>query len=87
MKLIWRPSWKHSSTSVIYILYTIWISISRINTLDFRIFDKDNDGFLTTDELRKIMKGRMSKKDLDMMVKEADSDNDGFINCKGVKND
>merc|ERR1712064_8629 len=48
----------------------------------FKIFDKDNDGFLTTDELRKIMKGRMSKRDLELMIKEADSDNDGFINCK-----
>ena len=51
----------------------------------FRIFDKDNDGFLTTDELRKIMKGRMSKRDLELMIKEADSDNDGFINCKGIQ--
>lgn len=48
----------------------------------FETFDKDNDGFLTTDEMRKIMKGRMSKKDLDSMIKEADGDNDGFINCK-----
>ena len=29
------------------------------------------------------MKGRMNKKDLDCMVKDADSDNDGFINCQG----
>ena len=43
----------------------------------------DKDGFLTTDELRKIMKERMSKKDLNAMIKEADSDNDGFINCQG----
>ena len=48
-----------------------------------RTFDKDNDGFLSTEELRKIMKGRMSKKDLHEMIKEADSDNDGFINCQG----
>merc|ERR1711936_73615 len=48
----------------------------------FKTFDKDNDGFLTTDELRKIMRGRMNKKDLEEMVREADSDNDGFINCK-----
>ena len=47
------------------------------------MFDKDKDGFLSTDELRKIMKERMSKKDLNTMIKEADSDNDGFINCKG----
>ena len=45
------------------------------------MFDKDKDGFLSTDELRKIMKERMSKKDLNTMIKEADSDNDGFINC------
>jgi len=47
----------------------------------FNTFDKDKDGFLTTDELRKIMKERMSKKDLNAMIKEADSDNDGLINC------
>ena len=29
------------------------------------------------------MKERMSKKDLNAMIKEADSDNDGFINCHG----
>merc|ERR1712071_529692 len=48
----------------------------------FKFFDKDHDGFLTTDELRKIMKERMTKKDLEAMVKEADGDNGGFINCK-----
>ena len=47
------------------------------------MFDKDKDGFLSTDDLRKIMKERMSKKDLNTMIKEADSDNDGFINCQG----
>ena len=51
--------------------------------LCFSTFDKDNDGFLTTEEFRKLMKGRVSKRDLELMVKEADSDNDGFINCKG----
>ena len=48
------------------------------------MFDKDKDGFLSTDELRKIMKERVSKKDLNTMIKEADSDNDGFINCQGT---
>ena len=49
----------------------------------FNTFDTDNDGFLTTDEMRKMMKGRTSKKDLELMIKEADSDQDGLINCKG----
>ena len=52
----------------------------------YRIFDKDDDGLLTVEELRKIMSSlgdRMTSKDIDIMVKEADTDNDGFINCKG----
>ena len=52
-----------------------------------RIFDKDDDGVLTVEELRKIMSSlgdRMTKKEIDLMVKEADDDNDGFINCKGM---
>ena len=59
--------------------------IVRINIISslFRTFDKDKDGFLTTDEMRKIMKDRMPKKEINAMIKEADSDNDGFINCKG----
>ena len=52
----------------------------------FRIFDKDKDGFLTVAELKKIMSSmgeKMPKKELDAMVKEADKDNDGLINCQG----
>ena len=52
----------------------------------YRIFDKDDDGLLTVEELRKIMSSlgdRMTSRDIDIMVKEADTDNDGFINCKG----
>ena len=26
---------------------------------------------------------RMAKKEIDVMVKEVDADNDGFINCRG----
>ena len=48
-----------------------------------RTFDKDKDGFLTTDELKKIMKDRMTKKDIDTMIKEADSGNYGMINYQG----
>ena len=51
-----------------------------------RFFDKDKDGFLTVRELRKIMSSmgeKMPRKELDAMIKEADSDNDGLINCQG----
>eukprot|EP00095_Tigriopus_kingsejongensis_P008913 maker-scaffold279_size225217-snap-gene-0.12 protein:Tk08913 transcript:maker-scaffold279_size225217-snap-gene-0.12-mRNA-1 annotation:"PREDICTED: calmodulin-A-like" len=49
----------------------------------FRIFDKDDDGFITVAELRHIMQGlgeKMTDQELDEMVGEADSDNDGLIN-------
>ena len=59
------------------------LDCSNIHT--FRIFDKDNDGFLTKGELCKIMKDRISKKDLEEMVEEADKSNDGLINCEGDK--
>lgn len=49
----------------------------------FRIFDKDEDGFITVDELTRIMTSlgeRMTSKELNEMIKEADSDGDGLIN-------
>lgn len=51
----------------------------------FKIFDKDDDGFLTVKELKRIMTQlgeRMGTRELDEMVKEADSDHDGLINCQ-----
>lgn len=55
----------------------------------FRIFDKDDDGLLSVDELRHIMKNlgeKMKDAELDEMIAEADSDNDGLINYEGDKN-
>ena len=49
----------------------------------FRIFDKDDDGFISVEELRHIMQSlgeKMTDKDLDEMIAEADSDKDGLIN-------
>ncbi len=51
-----------------------------------RIFDKDDDGFISVDELRHIMQSlgeKMGEKELDEMVTEADRDNDGLINYEG----
>ena len=51
--------------------------------LIFRIFDKDDDGFISVEELRHIMQSlgeKMTDKDLDEMIAEADSDKDGLIN-------
>ena len=54
-----------------------------------RIFDKDDDGFISVDELRHIMQSlgeKMKDSELDEMIAEADSDNDGLINYKGQFN-
>ncbi len=58
----------------------------KIFVIFFRIFDKDDDGFISVDELRHIMQSlgeKMNDSELDEMIAEADSDNDGLINYEG----
>ncbi len=53
----------------------------------FRIFDKDDDGFISVEELRHIMQSlgeKMTDKELEEMVGEADEDKDGLINYEGA---
>ena len=53
----------------------------------FRIFDKDDDGFISVDELRHIMQSlgeKLTDNELDDMIGEADSDKDGLINYQGI---
>ena len=42
------------------------------------MFDRDNDGFLTVSDLRRIVTSlgddKLSRKDVEMMVEEADKD-------------
>ena len=50
------------------------------------MFDKDNDGYLSVSELRKIMLTmgkRMKKSEVEEMVTEADIAKNGLINLKG----
>ena len=54
----------------------------------FRVFDKDNTGSMTTDELRFVMRNlpessRMTEAEVDEMIKEADADDDGMITYEG----
>ncbi|KAI8368535.1 calmodulin [Blakeslea trispora] len=51
----------------------------------FRVFDKNNDGYITLDELRSVMKhlGQSANDlELDKMIEEADVDGDGRIDYK-----
>jgi hypothetical protein len=51
-----------------------------------KVFDKDNKGYLTHDELRAAMTTRgqpMTDEEVEEMIAEADADNDGHIDYKG----
>ena len=52
-----------------------------------RIFDKDDDGFISVEELRSIMKNlgdKMTDEELDEMLDTADTKHDGLINYSGI---
>ncbi|XP_019758647.2 neo-calmodulin isoform X2 [Dendroctonus ponderosae] len=49
----------------------------------FRVFDKNNDGLISSIELRHVMTSlgeRLSEEEVDDMIKEADLDGDGQVN-------
>jgi calmodulin len=49
----------------------------------FRVFDKDQNGFITSDELRHVMTNlgeKLTDAEVQEMVQEADTDGDGRIN-------
>lgn len=52
----------------------------------FKIFDKDDDGFISVEELRRIMKNlgdKMTDEELDEMLDAADTKHDGLVNYSG----
>lgn len=52
----------------------------------FRVFDKNNDGLISSNELRHVMTSlgeRLSEEEVDDMIKEADLDGDGQVNYEG----
>jgi len=49
----------------------------------FRVFDKDGNGFIKADELKKVMENlgeNLTDEEIDEMIGEADIDEDGKIN-------
>ena len=48
----------------------------------FRTFDRDGNGFISSSELRKVMKRlgtRISTEEVERMVRKADADGDGKV--------
>lgn len=51
-----------------------------------RVFDKNNDGLISSNELRHVMTSlgeRLSEEEVNDMIKEADLDGDGQVNYEG----
>lgn len=50
----------------------------------FRVFDKDNSGTISTDELRNVLRSlgeNLTDDELEEMIKLADKNGDGHIDC------
>ena len=54
----------------------------------FKIFDKSGDGFISTDEMKKLMSvfvDDVSEAEINEAIKEADKDGDGKVNFEEFK--
>ncbi|TYI61377.1 hypothetical protein E1A91_D10G168800v1 [Gossypium mustelinum] len=50
----------------------------------FKVFDKDQNGYISANELRHVMINlgeKLSDEEVEQMIKEADLDGDGQVNC------
>lgn len=50
----------------------------------FKVFDRDNNGFISAAELRHVMTSigeKLTDDEVDEMIREADTDGDGRIDC------
>lgn len=53
----------------------------------FKVFDRDNNGFISAAELRHVMTSigeKLTDDEVDEMIREADQDGDGRIDCKSI---
>ena len=54
---------------------------------NFRVFDKDDNGFISANELRSVMTilgEKLTDEEVDEMIREVDIDGDGQVNYEGL---
>ncbi|KAL7057255.1 hypothetical protein AAHC03_019038 [Spirometra sp. Aus1] len=54
----------------------------------FNVFDQDRNGFITVEEMRKVMKTlgqELTEDEIKLMIREADKDGDGQVNFEEFK--
>ena len=54
----------------------------------FRIYDKDQLGYISTDTLKEILReidNKLSEEDLDGIIEEVDEDGSGTLDFDGIK--
>lgn len=70
---------RYATASVSYALKTHDL------TARLQVFDRDNNGFISAAELRHVMTSigeKLTDDEVDEMIREADQDGDGRIDCK-----
>ena len=63
-----------------------WIMGFSILFFYFRVFDKNADGYISSNELKHVMTSlgeKLSDEEVNDMIKEADADGDGQVNYDG----
>jgi calmodulin len=90
-----RDLWAPTSTPTLTRLCTEFLTMMARKMKDtdseeeireaFKVFDRDNNGFISAAELRHVMTSigeKLTDDEVDEMIREADQDGDGRIDCQ-----